>query len=150
MDIGPLERFSALTLWKPYICHTLNSYPCRIALRKVSREVPPYPFCGYRTDNHLTIHILPWSPTRQPLKLKGVDWEVLEKADHKILLNRLAVKKKIFSNILGNFTHIGDCRMKCCMKGQKVKNEISGSYPRPDSLKCLKNRQSISQQVSGT
>jgi hypothetical protein len=60
------------------------------------------------------------------LKLKGVDWEVLEKADHKILLNRLAVKKKIFSNILGNFTHIGDCRMKCCMKGQKVKNETSG------------------------
>jgi len=47
-------------------------------------------------------------------------------------------------------SQVADFHLKWSMLTENPKNSITGSYPRTDTLKYLKNRQSINQQVDGT
>jgi hypothetical protein len=60
----------------------------------------------------------------------------VEKINSKIHSNALTVKEK---NFKGKLTTLDDFRLKCCIEGQKSKNEITGSNLRKRDLNIPPN-----------
>jgi hypothetical protein len=74
---------------------------------------------------------------------------VREKADHKIQNTPKSVDSQE-ENILGKFTPVGDCRLKCCIGWENSKITLSGRTLRLNALKCPPKRRLIIPISDGT